>query len=138
MLPAVSCVARTRPANARHTPPPGLAFGEPERVERLFQILKATAQPIGLPWQTGAGLPDAARALGVESAQRPFTATLTAELAEMRNAIRQMNQIHLSASEVNLFEPLRGPANVTQLPLNQAPWTFVMEAIMLAGLSGGY
>ena len=28
------------------------------RVERLFQILKETAQPIGHPWQTGAGLPD--------------------------------------------------------------------------------
>jgi subtilisin len=127
----------------------GFARRDFQRVERLFQILKATAQPVGHPWQTGAGLPDAARALGVGSAQRPFTATLTAELAEMRNAIRQLNQIHLNVSEANLFEPLRGPANVAQLPLNPAPWIFVMErgagagvrelkaAMMLAGLSGG-
>jgi subtilisin len=123
----------------------GFARPDFQRVERLFQILKATAQPIGHPWQTGAGLPDAARALGVGSAQRPFTATPPAELAEMRNAIRQLNQIHSSVSEVNLFEPLRGPANVTQLPLNLAPWTFgadagvhgLKAAMMLAGLSGG-
>ena len=120
-----------------------------QRVERLFQILKATAQPIGHPWQTGAGLPDAARSLGVGSAQRPFTATLTAELAEMRNAIRQLNQIHVSPDEVNLFEPPRGPADVTQLPLSPAPWAFARErgadagvqelkaAMILAGLSGG-
>jgi subtilisin len=127
----------------------GFARRDFQRVERLFQILKATAQPIGHPWQTGAGLPDAARALGVGSAQRPFTATLTAELAEMRNAIRQLTQTHVSPGEVNLFEPLRGPANVTQLPLSPAPWAFARErgadagvqelkaAMMLAGLSGG-
>ncbi len=127
----------------------GFARRDFQRVERLFQILKATAQPIGHPWQTGAGLPDAVRALGVGSAQRPFTATLTAELAQMRSAIRQLNQINLGASEVNVFEPLRGPANVTQLPLNPAPWTFITgqgadagvrelkAAMMLAGLSGG-
>jgi hypothetical protein len=118
-------------------------------IAALFQILKATAHPIGHPWLTGAGLPDAARALGVWSGQRPLSATLDAELAEMRSAIRQLNQIHSSVSEVNLFEPQRGPANVTQLPLNPAPWTFVTErgtdagvhelkaAMMLAGLSGG-
>jgi len=127
----------------------GFARRDFQRVERLFQILKATAQPIGHPWQTGAGLPDAVRALGVGSAQRPFTATLTAELAEMRSAIRQLNEIQSGVSEVNLFEPVRGPANVTQLPLNPAPWTFITErgadaevrelqaAMMLAGLSGG-
>jgi hypothetical protein len=59
-----------------------------QRVERLFQILKETAQPIGHPWQTGAGLPDAARALGVWSGRRPLAAPLDAGLGEMRNAIR--------------------------------------------------
>ena len=70
----------------------GFARRDFQRVERLFQILKVTAQPIGHPWQTGAGLPDAVRALGVGSAQRPFTATLTAELAQMRSAIRQLTK----------------------------------------------
>jgi hypothetical protein len=67
----------------------------------------------------------------------------------MRNAIRQLNQIHVSPGEVNLFEPPRGPANVAQLPLSAAPWAFarergadagvkeLKEAMMLAGLSGG-
>ena len=127
----------------------GFARRDFQRVERLFQILKGTAQPIGHPWLTGAGLPDAARALGVRSAAKPIGATLNAELAEMRSAIRQLNQTSLSAGEVNLFEPPRGPANVTQLPLNPAPWSFAAErgaeagvrelkaAMMLAGLSDG-
>ena len=124
-----------------------------QRVERLFQILKDTAQPIGNPWQTGAGLPDAARALGVWSERRPLAAPLNAGLGEMRNAIRQLNQIHFGAhfgaGEVNAFEPPRGPANVTHLPLNPIPLTFPTEngakagvqelkaAMMLAGLSDG-
>jgi len=117
------------------------------RVERLFQILKGTARSIGHPWLTGAGLPDAARALGVWSAPRPFGATLNAELAKMHSAMRQLKQPHLGATATNSFEPPRGPANVTQLPLNPAPWPFVAEtgaeasvrdlraAMMLAGLS---
>lgn len=117
------------------------------RVERLFQILKGTAQSIGHPWLTGAGLPDAARALGVRSAAKPIGATLNAELREMRSAIRQLNQIRSNASEANLFEPPRGPANVSQLPLNPTPWSLAPEhsadagvrelkaAMMLAGLS---
>jgi hypothetical protein len=125
----------------------GFARRDFQRVERLFQILKGTAQPIGHPWLTGAGLPDAARALGVRSAAKPIGATPNAELAEMRSAIRQMNQIRSNASEANLFEPPRGPANVSQLPLNPAPWSLAPErgadvsvrelkaAMMLAGLS---
>jgi len=75
------------------------------RVERLFQILKDTAQPIGHPWQTGAGLPDAARALGVRSDQRPLAMSLNAGLREMRNAIRQLDRIPFSASQAMRFEP---------------------------------
>ncbi len=120
-----------------------------QRVERLFQILKQTAQPIGHPWQTGAGLPDAARALGVWSEQRPLLVPLNAGLREMRNAIRQLNQIHFGASEAMAFEPLRGPADVMRLPLNPAPLAFhaagstkatvheLKAAMMLAGLAEG-
>ena len=94
------------------------------RVERLFQILKETAQPIGHPWQTGAGLPDAARALGIWSEQRPLAVPLNVGLREMSSAIRQLNQIQLGSDEEIAFEPLRGPANVTRLPLNPAPLAF--------------
>jgi hypothetical protein len=112
----------------------------------LFQILKDTAQPLGHPWQTGAGLPDAALALGVWSEPRSFVAPLDAGLREMRNAVGQMNQARLVPSEAIGFEPLRGPATVTRLPLNPAPLvsqtvagarTAVHElkaAMMLAGL----
>jgi hypothetical protein len=125
----------------------GFARRDFQRVERLFQILKGTAQPIGHPWLTGAGLPDAARALGVRSAAKPIGATLNAELAQMHSAIRQLNQSRSNASEANLFEPPRGPANVSQLPLNSPPWSLAPErsadasvhelkaAMMLAGLS---
>jgi len=120
-----------------------------QRVERLFQILKETAQPIGHPWQTGAGLPDAARALGVWSEQRPLVVPLNAGLREMRNAIRQLNQIHFGASEAMAFEPLRGPADVMRVPLSPAPLAFqatggakatvheLKAAMMLAGLAEG-
>src|SRR5260370_12627906 len=83
------------------------------RVERLFQILKDTAQPIGHPLQTGAGLPDAASALGVWSGRRPLAAPLHAGLGEMRQAIRHLDHLHSGATEANIFEPPRGPANVT-------------------------
>jgi hypothetical protein len=118
-----------------------------QRVERLFQILKATAQPIGHPWQTGAGLPDAARALGVRSEMRPRAMPIDVSLAEMRNAVRQLDLVYSGAGEPNLFEPPRGPANVTHLPLNPMPSAFsaargaeagvheLKAAMMLAGLS---
>ncbi len=127
----------------------GFAGRNFQRVERLFQILKDTAQPIGHPWQTGAGLPDAARALGVRSRQRPLTPPLDAGLGQMRRAIRQMNHIYFGADEANAFEPPRGPANVSYLPLNPAPLAFQVDggakagvqelkaAMMIAGLSDG-
>jgi subtilisin len=98
------------------------------RVERLFQILKDSAQPIGHPWLTGAGLPDAARALGVRSEWQPLAISLNAELSEMRRAVRQMNQLQMGAGEMNGFEPPRGPANVTQLPLNPISAAFQADA----------
>jgi hypothetical protein len=127
----------------------GFAGRDFQRVERLFQILKETAQPVGHPWQTGAGLPDAARALGIWSGRRSLAAPLDAGLGEMRNAIRHLNHIYFGAGEVNTFEPPRGPANVTRLPLSPISWTFLAEsgaktdvhelkaAMMLAGLSDG-
>jgi subtilisin len=127
----------------------GFAGRDFQRVERLFQVLKHTAQPIGHPWQTGAGLPDAARALGVRSEPRPLVAPLNAGLGEMRRAIRQLNHVHFGAGAANAFEPSRGPANVTHLPLNPIPPRFedgggvkagvddLKAAMMLAGLSGG-
>ena len=128
----------------------GFARRDFQRVERLFQILKDTAQPIGHPWQTGAGLPDAARALGVWSARRPLEVPLDVELGAMRGAIRQMNHIYADAEAANAFDPQppRGPANVTRWPLNPAPLTFravsggakasvdeLKVAMTLAGLS---
>jgi subtilisin len=125
----------------------GFARRDFQRVERLFQILKDTAQPVGHPWRTGAGLPDAARALGVRSRRRPLAAPLDVGLGEMRSAIRQMNHIYFGASEANAFEPPRGPANVTYLPLNPTPLAFQTDsgakagvhelkaAMMMAGLS---
>jgi hypothetical protein len=120
------------------------------RVERLFQILKDTAQPIGHPWHTGSGLPDAARALGLPSQPWPLAAPLDLGLGEMRNAVRHLDLIRFGVLETAAFEPPRGPANVTHWPLNPRPLTFVAgaetkaggvhelkAAMMLAGLSDG-
>ena len=126
----------------------GFARRDFQRIERLFQILKDTAQPIGQPWETGAGLPDAARALGVASEQRPPAPPLSAGLREMHSAIRQLDLIRFGAAgEANAFEPPRGPASVTHLPLSPMPLALqtgtgtkagiqeLKTAMMLAGLS---
>jgi subtilisin len=120
-----------------------------QRVERLFQILKDTAQPIGHPWQTGAGLPDATRALGIWS-ERPATVVpLNVGLRQMRSAIRRLDETQFGTSEAMPFEPLRGPANVSCLPLNPGPLVFqddgrgkasvheLKAAMALAGLAAG-
>jgi hypothetical protein len=123
------------------------------RVERLFQILKDTAQPIGHPWHTGAGLPDAARALGLPSQRWPLAAPLDVGLGEMRNAMHHIDLVQfgagVGAGEAMTFEPPRGPASCTCLPLNPFPLTFVAgtgseagvhalrAAMTVAGLSVG-
>jgi hypothetical protein len=69
----------------------------------------------------------------------------------MRNAVRYVDLVHLGVGEPMAFEPSRGPANVTRLPLTLSPFaasTFVggttveagvhelKAAMMVAGLSG--
>jgi hypothetical protein len=128
----------------------GFARRDFQRVERLFQILKATAQPIGHPWHTGAGLPDAPRALGMQSVPLPLaTVPVEVQLAEMRDAIRQLDNLYSGGGEANTVEPPRGPAQVTQLPLNPMASALsagsgaaagvdqLKTAMMLAGLSDG-
>jgi subtilisin len=117
------------------------------RVERLFQILKDTAQPIGHPWHSGAGLPDAARALGLPSQPWPLAAPLDVGHGELHNAVGHLDILQFGATETMAFEPPRGPADVARLPLNPFPMTFTARggvgtgvhelkaAMILAGLS---
>jgi hypothetical protein len=133
----------------------GFARRDFRRVERLFQILKDTAQPIGQPWQTGAGLPDATRALGLTSPHWQAELPLDGGLAEMRQAIRQMDQVNsaqVSDGFAPTFEPPRGPAIVTNVPLDPFPATMAGDdksdmdvtaralkvAMRLAGLTSGF
>jgi subtilisin len=120
------------------------------RVERLFQVLKAAAQPIGHPWQTGAGLPDAARALGVASQAWPQAVPLHVGLGELRSALRRVDFAHTDAFAPVPFEPPRGPAAITPLPLNPLPTVMMAgsgvdagvhalrNAMMMAGLASGH
>jgi subtilisin family serine protease len=124
------------------------------RVERLFQILKAAAQPIGHPWQTGAGLPDAARALGFAPQAWPQAMPLHVGLGELRSALRRADVAHTDAFAPVAFapvtfEPPRGPAAITPLPLNPLPTVMMAgpgvdasvhalrNAMMMAGLATG-
>jgi len=125
------------------------------RVERLFQILKDTAQPLGHPWLTGAGLPDAARALGLPSQRWPLVSHVDAGLGDMRNAVRHIDLLYPGAgfgpgpAMAAAFEPARGPAHVTRLPLHPLPLTLMAgagteanvqalkAAMMVAGLTAG-
>ncbi len=129
-------------------------FRDIRRVERLFQILKETAQPIGHPWLTGAGLPDAARALGLPPRPWPQAAPLDVNLAEMREAVGRLDTIPFDMTEKIGSEPPRGPANLTPWSLNPFPIPLpttsfavgqgtgaslheLKSAMKLAGLSGG-
>jgi subtilisin family serine protease len=90
------------------------------RVERLFQVMKETAQPLGDPLRTGAGLPDAVRALGVQPsafASMPSAAAPVSRLSEMRRAIRFAGLGDLELAS----EPPRGPVMVAQAVPQFAP-----------------
>ena len=96
------------------------------RVERLFQILKQTAQPLAEAWRTGAGLPAAPAALGLEAQQQPFVTPFNFGLDEMHKAMRLAGL--LSPGRFEAPQPSRGPAAITHFPL-----TLVPPAVMTAG-----
>ncbi len=99
----------------------GFAARDGRRVERLFQILKATAQPLGDPLRTGAGLPDAVRALGLQPHLREAQSRAPqAGLEDLRHAMRLAGLGGPGGSDWRA-EPLRGPAAVTNMPLNIVP-----------------
>jgi subtilisin family serine protease len=103
------------------------------RVERLFQIIKATAVPavLGDPTRTGAGLPDAARAFNlapdVIAPLRRAGAGEAAALGDLREVMRQAGLLDRAADDTGdagaeAPEPpdasLRGPAVVGLGPLD--------------------
>jgi len=117
------------------------------RVARLFQILKETAQPLGDPLRTGAGLPDAPRALGIQPFfVAPSRQAGASELPELRRAMRLAGLTGVSESEL-AAEPARGPAatSVPQFAPSPSPMApsaglgprmqALREAIGIAGLS---
>jgi len=65
-----------------------------QRVERLFQIIKAACRPVmvGDQRRTGFGLPDAPRALGLIPAQMPVSQISSLGRQALENAYREMPQ----------------------------------------------
>lgn len=125
------------------------ATRDARRVERLFQILKETAQTLGDPLRTGAGVPDAPRALGLNPQPRPFTAPVNVGLPELRNAMRLAGLTEPGKYQEFIPEPARGPAVVWHQPLDFAQASVLStsdggtdvrslrEALLMAGLSTG-
>lgn len=126
----------------------GFAARNGGRVERLFQILKASAQPISDVALTGAGLPDATVALDIVPQH-----TVRDGLEEMVHAMRCAGLYpgrDPAGGSSSRREPARGPADIAQWPLRPA---FVLEeqlhpirnaslhdlaeALRAAGLDGG-
>jgi subtilisin len=99
------------------------------RVERLFQILKETARPVGHYWHTGAGFPDVFRAMGRTSQATGVAAPLEAGLGELRSAMRRIDAMRmgLGGPPLNTQSP-RGPAAVSPVPLNVYPWSIATPA----------
>ncbi len=129
----------------------GYATRNSSRVERLFQILKETAQPLGDPARTGAGMIDAPCALGLEQVAHPWNRVAAAwgssagALDQMRDAMRAAGLAGGGPSAVT--EPPRGPAAVGHMPLTAwrpSPTAMAMpveaglrelrSAMMLAGI----
>src|SRR5262249_5206470 len=105
------------------------------RVERLFQILKETAQPLGNPMLTGAGLPCAPLALGLQP-----QSSFGVGLGDMRDALHYAGLFGTKRRDVPGPQPQRGPAFVAPLPLTplfsrQAGLSDLRAAMQLAGLS---
>lgn len=65
----------------------GFSTRNSERVDRLFKIIKESCRPLdfGDPGRTGAGLPNAMRALDLE----PSARAVTPELAQLREAMQE-------------------------------------------------
>jgi subtilisin family serine protease len=101
------------------------------RVERLFQILKESARPLGYPTQTGAGLPDAARAFGLQLRPVPWAPPFAAGVGDLRNAIHRAG-----------ITKWDGPATAgASMPPTHADIETRLHdlkaAMQMAGLSGG-
>jgi subtilisin family serine protease len=81
---------------------PALQLPTAARVDRLFEILKQSCRPLSLqdPTRTGAGLPDAVRALGLDTAVRAPSAQATAretEATAIRTALDRLRQDMVAA-----------------------------------------
>jgi hypothetical protein len=123
------------------------ASRDARRVEWLFRLLKETAQPLGDPIRTGAGLPDAPRALGLAAPPRAFAPPLSLALPELRGAMQFAGLAEGRKHEMPFAEPPRGPVIVVNLPFDPAPSAAAIqtgtatdirglkEAMLLAGLS---
>jgi hypothetical protein len=122
------------------------------RVDRLFHILKETAQPLGDPLRTGAGFPDAPRAVGHQPQLRAVAPPLSLALPELRHAMRVAGLTGADMFDVAFPEPPRGPVAAAAVPLafgfsrpaamfatdNQAgDKRALREAMLMAGLSFG-
>jgi subtilisin len=99
------------------------------RVERLFQLLKQTAQPLAEPLRTGAGMPCAPLALGLQLPPMPLAGSFGAALGEMREALRRAGLW----GQAQAPQPPRGPATMTNFVLTMNP----PIAMDTAGAAGG-
>lgn len=125
------------------------ASRDARRVERLFQILKETAQPLGNPALTGAGLPRAAVALGLQAQIWTPHVPFGTGVEEMRDALRHAGLFGLDSGEGPAPQLQRGPAFVAPLPLTpmwpqavggvgvDAGLSDLKAAMLMAGLSAG-
>lgn len=90
------------------------------KVERLFQILKETAQTVGDPLECGTGVPNAMRALGIRP-QAHALVPLTLGLNDMHNALWFAGLQGTDGAIATVPEPPRGPVVTTHGPLSVAP-----------------
>jgi subtilisin len=90
---------------------PALRLRTTARVDRLFEILKSSAEPLALgdPSRTGAGLPDAIRALGLDqqapAAPQPSAPRAAAQASAVESALAQIRDQLVAAGLMAAVDP---------------------------------
>jgi len=85
---------------------PALRLPTAARVDRLFEILRQSCRPLSLqdPTRTGAGLPDAVRALALDTAVRAPSSTATAPETETTAIRAALERLRLEMVAAGLLE----------------------------------
>jgi subtilisin len=107
------------------------------RVDELFRIIIASSRPLDLgdPGRTGAGLPDAQRALTVSQAVPVGPITLAEVIASLRSIVQQTGGVRVNGNGAQAVGGMQSPSMALSPPPGVAGAMPMMGA---PGIAGGF